>query len=140
MEARWSALQVARQVGRSDLTARSCSDQWTEETSFTRGPGSERPRQISRREDHHIIQHARVEPTASSAAVQTHVAPSQWAFVSSHSSQECCSTSGIAVPITCVVLDALPSTPPFEVVPRTMRLAFQRNGTKLSSATNLDSI
>ncbi|GFW45681.1 hypothetical protein TNCV_3246181 [Trichonephila clavipes] len=37
--------------------------------SFTRRPGSGRPRQTSRREDHIIVRNARVEPTASSAAI-----------------------------------------------------------------------
>ncbi|GFV42547.1 transposable element Tcb1 transposase [Trichonephila clavipes] len=38
--------------------------------SFTRRQGSGRPRQTSRREDHHIVRNARVQPTASSAATQ----------------------------------------------------------------------
>ncbi|GFU55655.1 transposable element Tcb2 transposase [Trichonephila clavipes] len=71
MEAGWSARSLARQVGCSDLTVRRCWDQWTEETAFTRRPGSARYRQTSRREDRHIKRHAFVEPTASLAAVQT---------------------------------------------------------------------
>ncbi|GFV50183.1 transposable element Tcb2 transposase [Trichonephila clavipes] len=67
IEAGWPA----RQVGRYDLTVRRCWDQWTEETSFTRRPGSGRPRQTSSREYRHIIRHACVEPTASLAAVET---------------------------------------------------------------------
>ncbi|GFT29752.1 transposable element Tcb2 transposase [Trichonephila clavipes] len=39
--------------------------------SFTRRSGSGRPRQTSRREDSHIVRNARVQPTASSAAIQT---------------------------------------------------------------------
>ncbi|GFU85356.1 hypothetical protein TNCV_2386611 [Trichonephila clavipes] len=35
-EAGWSAQQVARQVGRSELNERRWWDQWTEEMSFTR--------------------------------------------------------------------------------------------------------
>ncbi|GFS84590.1 HTH_Tnp_Tc3_2 domain-containing protein [Trichonephila clavipes] len=54
---------------------RRCWDQWIQETSFTRPPGSGCPRQISHREDHHIIRHAHVEPTSSLAAVQTQAAP-----------------------------------------------------------------
>ncbi|GFV18136.1 transposable element Tcb2 transposase [Trichonephila clavipes] len=38
--------------------------------SFTRRPGSGRPRQISRREDHPIVRNTRVQPTASSTAIQ----------------------------------------------------------------------
>ncbi|GFV86348.1 uncharacterized protein TNCV_1469111 [Trichonephila clavipes] len=59
-----------------DLAVRRCWDQWTKETSFTRRPGSERPLQTSLREDPQIIQHARVEPIASFAAIQTHTTPS----------------------------------------------------------------
>ncbi|GFU00842.1 transposable element Tcb2 transposase [Trichonephila clavipes] len=44
--------------------------------SFTRRPGSGRPRQTSCREDRHIIRNGRVQPTASSAAIQAQVAPS----------------------------------------------------------------
>ncbi|GFV63773.1 transposable element Tcb2 transposase [Trichonephila clavipes] len=44
--------------------------------SFTRRPGSGRPRQTSRQEDRHIIRNARVQPSASSAAIQAQVAPS----------------------------------------------------------------
>ncbi|GFT85076.1 transposable element Tcb2 transposase [Trichonephila clavipes] len=50
---------------------------------FTQRPGSGRPRQTSRREDHHIVRIARVQPTASSAAIQAQVAPSPEASVSS---------------------------------------------------------
>ncbi|GFW49323.1 transposable element Tcb2 transposase [Trichonephila clavipes] len=50
--------------------------------SFTRSPGSGRPRQTSRREDHHIIRNARVQPAASSATLQAQVAPSLGASVS----------------------------------------------------------
>ncbi|GFU51661.1 uncharacterized protein TNCV_82891 [Trichonephila clavipes] len=39
-------------------------------------PGSGRSRQTSRREDRHIVRNARVQPTASSAAIQAQVAPS----------------------------------------------------------------
>ncbi|GFV96805.1 transposable element Tcb2 transposase [Trichonephila clavipes] len=51
--------------------------------SFTRRPGSVRPRQTSCREDHHIERNARVQPTASSATIQAQVAPSLGAPVSS---------------------------------------------------------
>ncbi|GFS79690.1 transposable element Tcb2 transposase [Trichonephila clavipes] len=46
---------------------------------FTRRLGSGR----SRREDRHIVRNARVQPTATSAAIQAHVAPSLGASVSS---------------------------------------------------------
>ncbi|GFX04640.1 transposable element Tcb2 transposase [Trichonephila clavipes] len=82
-ETGWSARQVARQLGRSDCVVRSCWDQWIREMSFTRTPGSGRPLQTIRQEDHHIIRNARVQPTASSAAIQTQVASSLGAPVSS---------------------------------------------------------
>ncbi|GFX29055.1 transposable element Tcb2 transposase [Trichonephila clavipes] len=43
--------------------------------SFTRRPGSGRPRQTSRREDRHIVRNARVQPTASLATIQAQLAP-----------------------------------------------------------------
>ncbi|GFX02688.1 transposable element Tcb1 transposase [Trichonephila clavipes] len=46
--------RVARQFGRFDCVVRRCWDQWIRETTFTRRPSSGRPRQTSRREDHHI--------------------------------------------------------------------------------------
>ncbi|GFU71073.1 transposable element Tcb2 transposase [Trichonephila clavipes] len=64
MEVGWSA----RQLGRSGYVVR--------EMSFTRRPGSGRPRQTSRREDSHIVRNACEELTASSAAIQAQVAPS----------------------------------------------------------------
>ncbi|GFY15285.1 transposable element Tcb2 transposase [Trichonephila clavipes] len=51
--------------------------------SFTRRPGSGRPQKTSRREDRHIVRNTRVQPTASSAAIQAQVAPSLEAPVSS---------------------------------------------------------
>ncbi|GFV85712.1 transposable element Tcb2 transposase [Trichonephila clavipes] len=74
MGAGWSARRVSRQLGHSDCVVRRCWDQWIREMSFTRGPGSGRPRQTSRREDRHIVRNARVQPTASSAAIQVQVA------------------------------------------------------------------
>ncbi|GFY14420.1 transposable element Tcb2 transposase [Trichonephila clavipes] len=51
--------------------------------SFTRRPGSGRPLQINRREDHHIVRNAREQPTTSSAAIQAEVALSLGSPVSS---------------------------------------------------------
>ncbi|GFY01750.1 uncharacterized protein TNCV_1467421 [Trichonephila clavipes] len=45
--------------------------------SLTRIPGSGCPRRTSRREDRHIVRNARLQTTASSAATQTQVTPSQ---------------------------------------------------------------
>ncbi|GFY00725.1 transposable element Tcb2 transposase [Trichonephila clavipes] len=83
MEAGWSARRVARQLGRSDCVVRRCWNQWIREMSFTRRPGSGRPRQTSHREDCHIVRNARVQPTASSGTVQAHITPSLGAPVSS---------------------------------------------------------
>ncbi|PRD21652.1 UNVERIFIED_CONTAM: hypothetical protein NCL1_51160 [Trichonephila clavipes] len=41
--------------------------------SFARRPGSAHSRQTSRREAHHIVRNASVQPTASSAAIHTEV-------------------------------------------------------------------
>ncbi|GFS88867.1 transposable element Tcb2 transposase [Trichonephila clavipes] len=70
MEAGWSARQVARQLGRSDCVARRCWDQWFQEMSFTRRPGSGCPQHTSCREDCHIVRNAHIQPTASSASIQ----------------------------------------------------------------------
>ncbi|GFX73009.1 transposable element Tcb2 transposase [Trichonephila clavipes] len=83
MEAGWSARRLARQLGHSDCVVKRCWDQWIQEISFTRKPGSGSPRHTSRREDHHIVRNAHVQPTASSAAIQAQVAYSQGAPVSS---------------------------------------------------------
>ncbi|GFX11897.1 HTH_Tnp_Tc3_2 domain-containing protein [Trichonephila clavipes] len=55
--------------------------------SFTRRPGSRRLRQSSHREAHRIVRNARVQPTASSAAIQAQVAPSLGTPVSSRTIQ-----------------------------------------------------
>ncbi|GFY03040.1 transposable element Tcb2 transposase [Trichonephila clavipes] len=44
MEAGWSTRQVARQLGRYNSVVMRCWDQWIREMSFTRRPGSGRPR------------------------------------------------------------------------------------------------
>ncbi|GFV96590.1 uncharacterized protein TNCV_3260541 [Trichonephila clavipes] len=54
LEAGWSTRRVAHQLGRSDCVVRRCWEQWIREMSFTRRPGSESPRQTSRRKDRHI--------------------------------------------------------------------------------------
>ncbi|GFW58575.1 transposable element Tcb2 transposase [Trichonephila clavipes] len=83
LEAGWSARRVARSLGRSDCVVRRCWDQWIREISFTRRPGSEHPRQTSRREESHVARNTRVQPTVSSAAIQAQVAPSLGTPVSS---------------------------------------------------------
>ncbi|GFT91263.1 transposable element Tcb2 transposase [Trichonephila clavipes] len=51
--------------------------------SFTRKLGSGHPRQTSRRDVRHIVRNARVQPTASTAAILAHVIPLLRALVSS---------------------------------------------------------
>ncbi|GFX17787.1 hypothetical protein TNCV_475871 [Trichonephila clavipes] len=51
--------QPSPSQGHFDCIVKSCWDQWIREMSFTRRPGSERPRQTSSREDRHIIRNAR---------------------------------------------------------------------------------
>ncbi|GFX07694.1 HTH_Tnp_Tc3_2 domain-containing protein [Trichonephila clavipes] len=70
MKARWPARRVARQLGRSECVVRRCWDQWIRQTLFTRRPSSGCSRPTSRREDRHIVRNARVQPTASLAAIQ----------------------------------------------------------------------
>ncbi|GFT07994.1 transposable element Tcb2 transposase [Trichonephila clavipes] len=76
MGTRWSPRRVACQLGRFDYVLRRCWDQWIREMSFTRRPGSGHPRQTSCRGGRHFVRNARVQPTASSAAIQAQVAPS----------------------------------------------------------------
>ncbi|GFV74906.1 transposable element Tcb2 transposase [Trichonephila clavipes] len=64
MEAGCSDRRVARQLGCFDCVVRKCWDQWIRDMSFTRRPGSGRPRQTSHREDHHIWCRARGNWTA----------------------------------------------------------------------------
>ncbi|GFV59564.1 transposable element Tcb2 transposase [Trichonephila clavipes] len=64
MKARWSARQIALQLGCSDYAVRRCWEQWIRVMSFTRRPGSGRPR------------HAHVQLTASLLTIQAQVAPS----------------------------------------------------------------
>ncbi|GFY36133.1 transposable element Tcb2 transposase [Trichonephila clavipes] len=83
MEAGWSARLVSRQLGRSDCVVRRCWDQWIREMSFTQRPGTRHLRQTSHREDRHIVRNARVQPTASPAAIPVQVVPSLRTPVSS---------------------------------------------------------
>ncbi|GFT71340.1 transposable element Tcb2 transposase [Trichonephila clavipes] len=77
MEAVWSARRAARQLCLSDCVVRRRLGQWIRKID------SGRPRQASCREDHQIIKNARVQPTASWAAIQTQIAPSLGIPVSS---------------------------------------------------------
>ncbi|GFV38794.1 HTH_Tnp_Tc3_2 domain-containing protein [Trichonephila clavipes] len=93
--------------------------------SFTRRPGSVRPGQTSRREDRHIVRNARVQPTVSSAAIQAQVAPSLGAPMSSRTIRSRLAEGHLGSRRPLRVLPLTPttqSTPPFGVVPRTMKL------------------
>ncbi|GFX04775.1 transposable element Tcb2 transposase [Trichonephila clavipes] len=83
MEAGWSARRVARQLDHYDCVVRRCWDQWIREMSFTQRPGSGCSRQTNRRQDHHIVRNACVQPAASSASINAHVVSSLGAPVSS---------------------------------------------------------
>ncbi|GFV70905.1 HTH_Tnp_Tc3_2 domain-containing protein [Trichonephila clavipes] len=76
-------LRVTCQSGRSDCVQRRCWVQWIREMSFTCRRDSGRPRQTSDQEDHHIVRNARMQATASSAAIHAQVAPSLGAPASS---------------------------------------------------------
>ncbi|GFV60668.1 uncharacterized protein TNCV_4180041 [Trichonephila clavipes] len=54
---------------------------------FTQRPGLGSPRQTSPREHRHIVRNARVQPTASFAAIQAQVSPSLGSPVSSRAIQ-----------------------------------------------------
>ncbi|GFX66977.1 HTH_Tnp_Tc3_2 domain-containing protein [Trichonephila clavipes] len=82
MEAGWSAEPVDRQLGHSDCVVKRCWDQWITEMSFTRRP-------VVTQKDRHIVRNARVQPTASSTAIQAHVAPSLGVLVSSRTIRRC---------------------------------------------------
>ncbi|GFW22503.1 transposable element Tcb2 transposase [Trichonephila clavipes] len=56
---------------------------------YTKTRLTERFRQTSHREDRHIVRNTRVQPTASSAAIQAHVAPLLGASVSSQTIRRC---------------------------------------------------
>ncbi|GFY20199.1 transposable element Tcb2 transposase [Trichonephila clavipes] len=73
------------------------------------------PRQTSRREDHHIVKTARVEPAASSAAIQAQVALSLGTPVSSRTIRKRLAKGhlGLPHPLRVLILTPHPSTPPF---------------------------
>ncbi|GFW06281.1 transposable element Tcb2 transposase [Trichonephila clavipes] len=83
MEVGWSARRAARQLGRSDCVVKRYWDQWIREMSFTRKPGSRRPRQTSLRRPPHRKKCTRTAKCLS-ATIQAQVAPSLGAPVSSN--------------------------------------------------------
>ncbi|GFX77120.1 transposable element Tcb2 transposase [Trichonephila clavipes] len=90
---------------------------------FKRRPGSGHPRQTSRREDRYIVRNARIHPTASSAAIQAHVAPSLGAPVSSRTIRRRLAEGHLG---SRRPLRVLPLTPTFGVVPRMRKLDCSR--------------
>ncbi|GFV49332.1 HTH_Tnp_Tc3_2 domain-containing protein [Trichonephila clavipes] len=109
--------------------------------SFTRRPGSERPRQRSRLEDRHIVRNARVQPTASSAAIHALIAPSLRAPVSSQTIRKHLAEGHLR---SRHPLRVMPFTPTHQCLRlewcRARGTGLHRNGTRSSFATNPDSI
>ncbi|GFT34357.1 transposable element Tcb2 transposase [Trichonephila clavipes] len=118
-EARWSVRRVACQLCRSDCVVRRFWDQWIQEMSFTRRPESGSPRQTSRREDHHIVRNAHIQPTASSVAIQVQVAPSLGAPIFFRAIRRRLAEGHLGLWRS---LRVLPLTPPFGVVPHTRKM------------------
>ncbi|GFW77025.1 HTH_Tnp_Tc3_2 domain-containing protein [Trichonephila clavipes] len=85
--------------------------------SFIQRRGSGHPRQTSRREDLHILRNTRIQPTASSDAIHSLVAPSQ----EPHRRRLAGRYFGSRCPLLVLTLSP-PLTPPFGVVLRTRKL------------------
>ncbi|GFU49526.1 uncharacterized protein TNCV_1590711 [Trichonephila clavipes] len=116
MEDGWSARRVACQLG--------CSD-----------------RVISCREDHHIVRNARVQPTASSATIQVQVAPSLGTLCLLEPYEGAwlkdiwdCGACYVCCPWRPSIDASVWSGAAHE------ETGLQKNGTRLSSGTNPDSI
>ncbi|GFX94991.1 transposable element Tcb2 transposase [Trichonephila clavipes] len=71
----WTGMSLIMTL-KDPCSARTRLDQWIREVSFTQRPGSVRPRKTSHREDHYIVRNPRVQPTASSAALQAQITSS----------------------------------------------------------------
>ncbi|GFW16169.1 transposable element Tcb2 transposase [Trichonephila clavipes] len=114
--------------------------------SFTRRPGSGRPRQTSRREVRHIVRNARVQPTASFAAIQAQVAHSLGTFVSSRTIQRRLAERhlGSRCPLRVLPLTPTHRRPPIDASVWSgaahEETGLQWNGTRSSLVTSLDSI
>ncbi|GFX19479.1 transposable element Tcb2 transposase [Trichonephila clavipes] len=141
MEDGWSARRVSHQLGHSDCVVR-CRDQWIREMSFTRRPGSGHPRRTSHPEDRHIVRNARVQPTASLAAIQAQAAPSLRVPVSSRTIRRRLAEGHLELRRPLRVLPLSPTH-------RRLRLEWchargnwtvQWNGTRSSLVTNPDSM
>ncbi|GFU29224.1 HTH_Tnp_Tc3_2 domain-containing protein [Trichonephila clavipes] len=109
--------------------------------SFTERPGKGSPRQTSRREDHHIVRNARIQPTASSVAIQAQVAPSIGAPVSSRNIRRRVAEGHNG---SLRLFRVLSLTPPIDASVWTgaarEEKRLQRNGTRSYLTTNPDSI
>ncbi|GFX41044.1 HTH_Tnp_Tc3_2 domain-containing protein [Trichonephila clavipes] len=86
--------------------------------------GSGYRRQTSRRDDRHIVRNARVQRTASSAAIQAHVAPALGVLVSSRTIRRHLDKEHLGSwrPLRVLPLTPTHSTPPFGLMPRTRKL------------------
>ncbi|GFX31616.1 HTH_Tnp_Tc3_2 domain-containing protein [Trichonephila clavipes] len=109
--------------------------------SFTRRPGSGCPPQTSRPEDHHIVRNVRLQTTGSSLAIQAQVAPSLGAPVSSRTIRRRLAEGHLR---SRCLLRVLPLTPPIDASVwsggTNEETGLQRNETRSTLATNLDSI
>ncbi|GFS91328.1 HTH_Tnp_Tc3_2 domain-containing protein [Trichonephila clavipes] len=109
--------------------------------SFTRRPGTGRPRQTNHREDRHIVRNAHVQPTASSSVIQAQEVPSLGAPLYSRTIRRRLGEGHLG------------SRRPLRVLPLKSPInasvwsgathedtGLQRNGSRSSLATNPDSI
>ncbi|GFV78558.1 transposable element Tcb1 transposase [Trichonephila clavipes] len=104
--------------------------------------GLGRPRQTSHREDRHIVRNARVQPTASSAAIQAQVAPSLEAPVSSRTIRRHPAEGHLGSRLPLRVLRCVVPLFDASVWSSTTheKTGLTRNGSRSSLATNPDSI
>ncbi|GFY04156.1 HTH_Tnp_Tc3_2 domain-containing protein [Trichonephila clavipes] len=107
--------------------------------SFIRRPGSGCPRQTSRREERCIVRNSRVQPTASSAAIQAQVAPSLGTPVSSRAIRRRLDICNHGTHYVCCLL-RLPINTSVWSGTAHEETRLQQNGTRSSLAMNSDSI
>ncbi|GFX48443.1 HTH_Tnp_Tc3_2 domain-containing protein [Trichonephila clavipes] len=107
--------------------------------SCTQRPGSGRPQQTSRRENHHIVENAHVH--TSSAAIQAQAAPSLGTPVSSRAIRRRLAEGHLGSRHPLRVLPLTPTHQRFHLsgVPHE-ETGWQQNGNRSSLATNPDSI
>ncbi|GFT38224.1 transposable element Tc1 transposase [Trichonephila clavipes] len=69
----WSTHRVADQVDRSECSVRNCWEQWTQEGTHARKPGSGATRKTTRGEDRRIVRQTLVDPTVPRSTIQADV-------------------------------------------------------------------